>query len=56
LQAGCNAEQTLEAKLNGVLGQIRQDVGDILMKNLPRHNSPVIMAISGSKGSNINLS
>jgi DNA-directed RNA polymerase III subunit RPC1 len=55
LKAGCNADQTLESNLSGELSQIREKAGDILKKNLPRHNAPLIMAISGSKGSNINL-
>jgi DNA-directed RNA polymerase III subunit RPC1 len=55
LKAGCNAEQTLESIINGVLSNIRDKAGDILKKKLPRYNSPLIMAICGSKGSNINL-
>ena len=56
LKAGCNAEQSLEDGLNGELGKIREKAGEILKKNLPRHNAALIMAICGSKGSNINLS
>lgn len=55
LKAGCNSDQTLESNLSGELSQIREKAGDILKKNLPRHNAPLIMAICGSKGSNINL-
>ena len=56
LKAGCNAEQSLEDGLNGELGNIRNKAGSMLMKNLPRHNAALIMAVCGSKGSNINLS
>lgn len=56
LKAGCNAEQSLEDGLNGELGKIREKAGDMLKKSLPRHNAALIMAICGSKGSNINLS
>lgn len=55
LKAGCNNEQTLESYLNGELSKIRDKAGDILTKKLPKYNAPLIMAISGSKGSNINL-
>lgn len=55
LRAGCNSDQTLESNLGGELSKIRETAGEILRKNLPRHNAPLIMAISGSKGSNINL-
>ena len=56
LKAGCNADQTLEDSLNGILGNIRDKAGQMLIKNLPRHNAALIMAVCGSKGSNINLS
>ena len=56
LKAGCNAEQSLEDGLNGQLGKIREEAGDMLKKNLPRYNAALIMAVCGSKGSNINLS
>jgi DNA-directed RNA polymerase III subunit RPC1 len=55
LRAGCNADQTLESNMGGELSRIREIAGEILKNNLPRHNAPLIMAISGSKGSNINL-
>lgn len=55
LKAGCNAEQTLEEMMNGELSNIRERAGEVLKKKLPRHNAPLIMAVSGSKGSNINL-
>jgi len=55
LKAGCNLEQTLESYLNGELSKIRDKVGDILKNKLPKYNSPLIMAVCGSKGSNINL-
>ena len=56
LKAGCNAEQSLEDGMNGELGKIRDKAGDMLKKTLPRYNAALIMAVCGSKGSNINLS
>lgn len=56
LKPGCNAEQTLEAIINGELGMIRNIIGDKCEVELPRMNKPRIMAICGSKGSAINLS
>ncbi|KAG9097222.1 hypothetical protein FRC06_007823, partial [Ceratobasidium sp. 370] len=53
---GCDQEQTLEAMISGVLSKVRGDVGDICMKELSRHNAPIIMATCGSKGSTINVS
>lgn len=55
LKAGCSDEQSLESYLNGELSKIRDKAGDILRQKLPKYNSPLIMAICGSKGSNINL-
>eukprot|EP00002_Diphylleia_rotans_P015112 TRINITY_DN2924_c0_g2_i5.p1 TRINITY_DN2924_c0_g2~~TRINITY_DN2924_c0_g2_i5.p1 ORF type:complete len:1377 (-),score=291.09 TRINITY_DN2924_c0_g2_i5:73-4203(-) len=55
-QPGCNLEQSLEAKLNGVLSKIREDAGSICIRELHPKNSPLIMALCGSKGSNINIS
>eukprot|EP00611_Tribonema_gayanum_P007281 TRINITY_DN1663_c0_g2_i1.p1 TRINITY_DN1663_c0_g2~~TRINITY_DN1663_c0_g2_i1.p1 ORF type:complete len:1415 (-),score=378.85 TRINITY_DN1663_c0_g2_i1:1397-5641(-) len=56
LKAGCNAEQSLESSLNGVLGELRRTAGDMAMKELPWVNSPRIMAECGSKGSPLNIS
>lgn len=56
LKPGCNAEETLESYLNGELSKLREDAGKILIQSLPSHNSPLIMALCGAKGSNINLS
>ncbi|PKI83673.1 hypothetical protein MVES_002587 [Malassezia vespertilionis] len=52
---GCNQEQTLESKISGVLSGVRGDVGDICMTELSPHNSALLMAICGSKGSKINV-
>jgi DNA-directed RNA polymerase III subunit RPC1 len=49
-QAGCDEETTLENKISGILSKVRDNVGDICMKELSKHNSPLIMASSGSKG------
>ncbi|CAJ0633518.1 5567_t:CDS:10 [Entrophospora sp. SA101] len=55
-QPGCNEGQTLEAHISGVLSKVRDDAGQICMTELNRHNSPLIMATCGSKGSKINVS
>jgi len=55
LKPGCNAEQTLEAVVNGELGQIRDLVGGMCEQTLHYMNKPCIMATCGSKGSAINL-
>ena len=47
---GCNQEQTLEAEISRVLSNVRGEVGEICMKELSRHNAPLIMATCGSKG------
>lgn len=49
-QPGCNAEQTLEVTVNGVLSKIREQAGELCLKKLHRLNSPLIMAVCGSKG------
>ncbi|KAH8106355.1 beta and beta-prime subunits of DNA dependent RNA-polymerase [Cristinia sonorae] len=53
---GCDQEQTLEALISSVLSQVRDKVGETCMKELSRHNAPLIMATCGSKGSVINVS
>ncbi|TFK64915.1 beta and beta-prime subunits of DNA dependent RNA-polymerase [Pluteus cervinus] len=53
---GCDQEQTLEAMISSVLSKVREQVGQICMKELSRHNAPLIMATCGSKGSVINVS
>ena len=47
---GCDQEQTLEAMISSVLSNVRDKVGEICMRELSRHNAPLIMATSGSKG------
>lgn len=53
---GCDEEQTLENLISGVLSKVRQQAGDHCITELSQWNSPLIMATSGSKGSNINVS
>ncbi|EDO16069.1 hypothetical protein Kpol_1016p9 [Vanderwaltozyma polyspora DSM 70294] len=55
-QPGCNEEQTLEAKIGGLLSKVREEVGDICINELDNLNAPLIMATCGSKGSNLNVS
>ncbi|CAF1214927.1 unnamed protein product [Adineta steineri] len=57
LQPGCSPEQTLEALILKELSDVRESAGKLCLQELQRSsNSPLIMAISGSKGSNINIS
>ena len=55
--SGCDEEQTLESNLLGTLSAIREELGSYSLKELDyQHNSPLIMAVCGSKGSKINIS
>jgi DNA-directed RNA polymerase III subunit RPC1 len=56
LKPGCNAIQSLESELNGLLGKLRETAGAECMQSLPFHNNPRIMAECGSKGSALNIS
>lgn len=47
---GSTQEGTLETKISGTLTNVRAAVGDICMRQLSRHNAPLIMATCGSKG------
>lgn len=55
-QPGCSGEQTLEAVILKELSVIRDHAGKSCLKELRPSNSPLIMALSGSKGSFINIS
>ncbi|XP_076459285.1 DNA-directed RNA polymerase III subunit RPC1-like [Babylonia areolata] len=55
-QPGCNEEETLEAVILKELSTIREHAGQACLQELPQTNSPLIMAVCGSKGSNINIS
>ncbi|KEZ40633.1 DNA-directed RNA polymerase III subunit RPC1 [Scedosporium apiospermum] len=52
---GCTMEQTLENAISGILNRVRQQAGKACINTLSRNNSPLIMAKSGSKGSEINV-
>lgn len=52
---GCNMEQTLENSISGILSKVRQQAGTYCIDTLSRNNAPLIMAKSGSKGSDINV-
>jgi DNA-directed RNA polymerase III subunit RPC1 len=52
---GCNMEQTLENSISGILSRVRQQAGSYCVETLSRNNAPLIMAKSGSKGSDINV-
>ncbi|KAF2353837.1 RNA polymerase alpha subunit [Trinorchestia longiramus] len=53
---GCNGEETLEQVILSVLSKIRDSAGKGCIEELHQHNSALIMAVSGSKGSIINIS
>uniref|UniRef100_A0A1Q3FVX2 DNA-directed RNA polymerase subunit n=1 Tax=Culex tarsalis TaxID=7177 RepID=A0A1Q3FVX2_CULTA len=55
-QPGCTAEQTLEAVMLKELSSIRELAAKACFRELHPTNSALIMAQSGSKGSNINIS
>eukprot|EP00268_Persea_americana_P026340 TRINITY_DN25729_c0_g1_i2.p1 TRINITY_DN25729_c0_g1~~TRINITY_DN25729_c0_g1_i2.p1 ORF type:complete len:1385 (-),score=229.29 TRINITY_DN25729_c0_g1_i2:420-4574(-) len=55
-QPGCNAAQTLEAKISGTLNKIREETANVCLNALHWRNSPLIMSQCGSKGSPINIS
>ncbi|KAK2176857.1 hypothetical protein NP493_625g00001 [Ridgeia piscesae] len=55
-QAGCNPEETLEAIILKELSVIRDHAGKACLRELDKSNSPLNMAICGSKGSFINIS
>ena len=55
-QPGCDEEQTLEAKIGGFLSKVREEVGEVCIRELERSNAPLIMATCGSKGSTLNVS
>ncbi|KAK3934585.1 hypothetical protein QBC46DRAFT_73601 [Diplogelasinospora grovesii] len=52
---GCNLEETLENSISGILSKVRQQAGDYCVDTLSKNNAPLIMAKSGSKGSDINV-
>ncbi|CAJ1951517.1 unnamed protein product [Sphenostylis stenocarpa] len=56
LIAGCDAAQTLETQITGVLNGLRDTAGKVCMQTLHWRNSPLIMSQCGSKGSPINIS
>ncbi|RMC11674.1 hypothetical protein DUI87_11796 [Hirundo rustica rustica] len=55
-QPGCTAEETLEALILKELSVIRDHAGSACLRELDKSNSPLIMALCGSKGSFINIS
>ncbi|KAG5346572.1 RPC1 polymerase, partial [Acromyrmex charruanus] len=55
-QPGCSEEETLETRILNELSVIRDDVGKACLKELHPTNTPLTMALCGSKGSFINIS
>ncbi|GMT04446.1 hypothetical protein PENTCL1PPCAC_26619, partial [Pristionchus entomophagus] len=55
-QPGCSDEDTLESLILRELSLIRDHAGQVCLKNLSRRNTPLTMAVCGSKGSFINIS
>ncbi len=56
MKAGLNAEESLESIINKILSDVRETIGSYLRKTLPKKNYALVMAVCGSKGSDINLS
>jgi len=56
LRPGCDALQSLESEINGVLGRIREICGQMALAELSYKNAALSMAQCGSKGSPINIS
>lgn len=54
-RAGMDDAATLEAEQIRVLSTVRTDIAGVLTSQLSKHNSPMVMALSGSKGSNVNV-
>ncbi|XP_076809232.1 DNA-directed RNA polymerase III subunit RPC1-like [Clavelina lepadiformis] len=55
-QPGCTPEQALEAVILKELSVIRDYAGKACLRELHRSNTPLTMAVCGSKGSFINIS
>ncbi|XP_022818149.1 DNA-directed RNA polymerase III subunit RPC1 [Spodoptera litura] len=55
-QPGCTMEETLEAVMLSELSSIRELAAKACFRELHPSNAPLVMAQSGSKGSNINIS
>ncbi|XP_077557987.1 DNA-directed RNA polymerase III subunit RPC1-like [Haemaphysalis longicornis] len=53
---GCSEEETLEAVCLKELSSVRDHAGRACLRELHKTNSPLIMALCGSKGSVINIS
>lgn len=56
LKPGCDALQSLESEVNGLLGKIRENCGKEALVELNHRNAPLCMAQCGSKGSPLNIS
>ncbi len=56
LKPGCDALQSLESEVNGLLGKIREACGQAALGALDYRNAPLCMAQAGSKGSPLNIS
>lgn len=56
LKPGCDALQSLESEVNGLLGKIRENCGREALGALNNKNAPLRMAQCGSKGSPLNIS
>lgn len=56
LKPGCDALQSLESEVNGILGKIRENCGKEALSALNYRNAPLTMAQCGSKGSALNIS
>jgi DNA-directed RNA polymerase III subunit RPC1 len=56
LKPGCNALQSFESNVNGILGKVRENCGKAALSALHPRNAALTMAQCGSKGSPLNIS
>ncbi|KAI1973471.1 DNA-directed RNA polymerase III subunit C1 (rpo31) [Ophidiomyces ophidiicola] len=54
--SGGDERQNTENSITGLLNKVRQQAGEFCIAELSKHNAPLVMATSGSKGSSINVS
>ena len=55
VQPGCSEEQTLENIVQKELSEIRDTSAGACFRELSRHNTPLNMALCGSKGSGLSI-
>ncbi|KAF6000813.1 DNA-directed RNA polymerase [Cyanidiococcus yangmingshanensis] len=53
---GCTDEETLEWHIHRLLSDLREQAGQLCLQDMAPENAAMIMAMSGAKGSTINIS